>query len=400
MDKIYLQGMTLALNKNQVISFLPDNFGKTIQDKIDYIKTKFGFSPVIRAYSIAHEGTAKPTTPGQNKKSVELKFTEKALDWIKEKASSAIDKGLKFFDGHNPSNDEQTNTELGQVIGVKKITHNGKKHVIAIGIFKDDSPNRDISSMEFSVDVKKLNAGSDEAVDEITGIALADTANGDKPGFPEAKQLAEFQCFEFRENDEEPQRLKIETKKETKKNMTLEEIKNGIRELGILPQQLFSPTEIIGEVRIQDGKLEFEGGVPQFNNKIIARLKGAYVYPETDYKSLQDQLSKLPELEKTVGEYKQFKTKQIVSESLPTIYKQRNFDEAKQKYSNDMLAKKKILDNLDINVDALTQINAKLDEIAEDYEYNFKTFAKPEVPSNVPAIAGSGGMPGQTGFDY
>ena len=182
--------------------------------------------------------------------------------------------------------------------------------------------------------------------------------------------------------------------------MTLEEIKNGIRELGILPQQLFSPTEIIGEVRIQDGKLEFEGGVPQFNNKIIARLKGAYVYPETDYKSLQDQLSKLPELEKTVGEYKQFKTKQIVSESLPTIYKQRNFDEAKQKYSNDMLAKKKILDNLDINVDALTQINAKLDEIAEDYEYNCKTFAKPEVPSNVPAIAGNGGMPGQTGFDY
>ena len=53
MDKIYLQGMTLALNKNQVISFLPDNFGKTIQDKIDYIKTTFGFSPVIRAYSIA-----------------------------------------------------------------------------------------------------------------------------------------------------------------------------------------------------------------------------------------------------------------------------------------------------------------------------------------------------------
>lgn len=399
MDKIYLQGMTLALNKNQVISFLPDNFGKTIQDKIDYIKTKFGFSPVIRAYSIAHEGTAKPTTPGQNKKSVELKFTEKALDWIKEKASNAIDKGLKFFDGHNPTNDEQTNTELGQVIGVKKITHNGKKHVIAIGVFKDDSPIRDISSMEFSVDVKKLNAGSDESIDEITGIALADTANGDKPGFPEAKQLAEFQCFEFQENDE-PQILKIETKKETKKYMTIDEMKEEIRKQGISPHQLFTPTDIVGDVKIIDGRIEFEGGVPQVNNKIIGRLKGAYIFPEAEYKTLQEKLAKFPEMEKTVVEYKQFKAKQTASESLSAIYKQRNFDEAKQKYANDILSKKKILDNLNPEVDTLTQINIKLDEIAEDYEYNFKTFAKPEVPSNVPAIAGNGGMPGQTGFDY
>ena len=399
MNKIYLQGTTLALNKNQVISFLPDNFGKSVQDKIDYIKSKFGFSPIIRAYSIAHEGTARPTTPGENKRAVELKFTEKALDWIKDKASKAIDKGLKFFDGHNPSNDTQTNTELGEVIGVKKITHNGKKHVIAIGVFKEDSPTRDISSMEFAVDVKKLNAGSDEAVDEITGIALADTSTGEKPGFPEAKQLAEFQCFEFQEN-EEPQILKIEPKKENKKYMTIDEMKEEIRKQGISPHQLYSPTEIVGEVKIVEGRLEFEGGVPQVNNKVLGRLKGAYIFPEAEYKTLQEKLAKFPELEKTVGEYKQFKAKQTVSESLPNIFKQRNFDEAKQKYATEILSKKKILDNLNPEVDALTQINSKLDEIAEDYEFNFKTFGKPEVPANVPAITGAGGMPGQTGFDY
>ena len=399
MNKIYLQGTTLALNKNQVISFLPDNFGKSVQDKIDYIKSKFGFSPVIRAYSIAHEGTARPTTPGENKRAVELKFTDKALDWIKDKASKAIDKGLKFFDGHNPSNDTQTNTELGEVIGVKKITHNGKKHVIAIGVFKEDSPTRDISSMEFAVDVKKLNAGSDEAVDEITGIALADTSTGEKPGFPEAKQLAEFQCFEFQEN-EEPQILKIEPKKENKKYMTIDEMKEEIRKQGISPHQLYSPTEIVGEVKIVEGRLEFEGGVPQVNNKVLGRLKGAYIFPEAEYKTLQEKLAKFPELEKTVGEYKQFKAKQTVSESLPNIFKQRNFDEAKQKYATEILSKKKILDNLNPEVDALTQINSKLDEIAEDYEFNFKTFGKPEVPANVPAITGAGGMPGQTGFDY
>lgn len=401
MDKIYLQGTSLALNKNQVISFLPDSFGKTIQDKINYIKSKLGYSPVIRAYSIAHEGIARPTTPGENKKSVELKFTEKALDWIKEKATKAIEKGLRFFDGHNPTNDTQTNKELGQVIGVKKINHNGKKHVIAIGVFKEDAPSRDISSMEFSMDVEKLNSGSDEALDEITGIALADSSAGDKPGFPEAKQIAEFQCFEFQEIEDQKE-IKIENKikKETKKNMTLDEIKAGIKELGLLPQQLFSPTEVIGEMRVTDGKVEFDGGVPQFNNKIIARLKGAYVFPEMEYKQLQEKLNKLPELEKNVTEYKQFKVKQTISEQLPNIFKSKGFDETKQKYATEILTKKKILDNLDINVDAISQINAKLDEIAEDYEYNHKIFANPEIPKNVPAISGTQGFPGQSDFDY
>jgi hypothetical protein len=115
---------------------------------------------------------------------------------------------------------------------------------------------------------------------------------------------------------------------------------------------------------------------------------------------LQDQLSKLPELEKTALEYKTIKTKQIVSEQLPQIFKQRNFDDSKQKYANEILTKKKILDNLNPNEDAITQINSKLDEIAEDYEFNFKTFGKAELPANVPALAGAGGIPGQSGFDY
>ena len=398
MDRIYLQGTTLALNKNQVISFLPDSLGKTIQDKINTIKAKFGFSPIIRAYSIAHEGTATPTTPGENKKAVELKFTEKALDWIKEKASLAIEKGLKFFDGHNPTNDTQTNKELGQVIGVKKITHNGKKHVIAIGVFKEDTPNRDISSMEFAVDVQKLNAGSDEAVDEITGIALADTSTGERPGFPEAKQLAEFQCFEF---SEETTVSNINDKKENiKMELNLDMVKKFIRENDIPPQKIWEPGEIVGEPRIEDGKLVIEGGFNAINNKILGKLKTARIYDESQYKTLQDQLSKLPELEKAAVEYKTIKAKQIVSEQLPQIFKQRNFDEAKQKYANEILAKKKILDNINPNEDAITQINSKLDEIAEDYEFNFKTFGKAELPANVPALAGSGGIPGQSGFDY
>lgn len=398
MNKIYLQGTTLTLSKNQIISFLPDNLGKTVQDKIDSIKKKFGFSPVIRAYSIAHEGTAKPTTPGQNKKAVELKFTEKALDWIKEKASNAIEKGFKFFEGHNPTNDEQTNPELGEVIAVKKITHNGKKHVIAIGAFKEDAPARDIASMEFTVDVQKMESGSDEAIDEITGIALADTSNGDKPGFPEAKQLAEFQCFEF--SEEKTESNIIDKKDNVKMELNLEMVKKFVRENDIPPQKIWEPGELVGEPRIEDGKLVIEGGYSALNNKILGKLKTAKIFGETEYKELQDKLTKLPELEKVALEHKQTKVKQTVTEALPNIFKQRNFDEPKQKYANEILTKKKILDNLDPEVDALTQINSKLDEIAEDYEFNFKTFGKPEIPTNVPALLGVGGLPNSKGFDY
>jgi hypothetical protein len=376
MNKIYLQSTALVLNRNQIVSFLPDSFGDTIKERIEYIKKTFGENKIVKAYSIAHEGTARPTTDGQNKKTVELKFTEKALDWIKEKANLAIQKGLKFFDGHNPTNDSQTNTELGQAIATKKINHEGKKHIIAIGIFGKDSPERDISSMEFSVDLEKLNNGSDESIDSISGIALADSTTGQRAGFPDAKKLGEFQCFEFQANEEIVQQNK-------KVKMDVSTIKEWIRENGIQPQQLYTPTEIIGEVRVVDGKLEFDGGIPQFNNKILGRLKNAYVFPETDYKILQEKLNKIPELEKSFGEYKKIKTKQDASESLPTILKQRNFDESKLKYVNEIFNKKKILDNLDSEIDISTQINSKLDEIQDDYEFNFKTFGKPEIPNNV-----------------
>lgn len=315
-----------AYSQNDIISKIPPNILAEIKAKDEH--------PFFQLYSICHEGTSTPKIEGKGHKPIT--WFKKAIQSIK----SVIKKGIKFFDGHNSTNDNQDKKILGEVIHAFEEEIDNKLHYCTIGYFppetREIAKTKDICSQEAEWNLFEV-AGQyiADVCQEITGIALANSKEGYTPAFEGAKRLGLLQAF----SDTMTITPVGETVKETK-IMTFSELKDKVRELNVHPHQLYNLDEI------KDDK-EF-----------------GKVYDEI--KTLTDEKT---ELEKKIDNFEKENTKLTRSiqldnakDKLKEIYKESQTTENMQKFINDIYdeQKDKLEDLSDDGLKAFVETQTKI----------------------------------------
>lgn len=232
MSLVRLDIQLQAFSQNNIMNKIPEDVLRKIKETDDH--------PFFQLYSICHEGISQPKLLG--KKSRPIVWMKKAIQSIK----NVIKKGIKFFDGHNITNDDQNQEELGEVIHSYEDEIDGKLHHCVIGYFppetRDKAKEKDACSQEATWNL--IEAGENliaDVCEKISGIALVKSSES-KPAFKDAKRLAYIQAFE--DNNTPTGEVKLGDNLEEKKTMTLVELKQKVRELNVFPHQLYSLDEI------------------------------------------------------------------------------------------------------------------------------------------------------------
>lgn len=268
MDRIYTLSNILAFEENQILSYVDNNALAEIK--------KTDPKPLLKAYTIAHEGTTKPKVLGTG---------YKIMQWGRAAVESVFDAlqiGIKSIAGHTADNNANSKPEKATVIGKGKQLIDNVLHTIAVLYFpnKNDSDYNTISMEASVLHDDNPNNSIVDSVKNITALALGKLGL-DSPAFPNAKEIASIQCFENDQNSFN----KIKNNEEKRKMPTTEEVREFLRTTGfpvvkdlmrdviahkhIFPSQIFLPEEIIGTVKTENGDLLIDGG----DKELVAYIK-------------------------------------------------------------------------------------------------------------------------------
>jgi len=268
MDRIYTLSNILAFEENQILSYVDNNALAEIK--------KTDPKPLLKAYTIAHEGTTKPKVLGTG---------YKIMQWGRAAVESVFDAlqiGIKSIAGHTADNNANSKPEKATVIGKGKQLIDNVLHTIAVLYFpnKNDSDYNTISMEASVLHDDNPNNSIVDSVKNITALALG-KLGVDSPAFPGAREIASIQCFDNDQNSFN----KIKNNEEKRKMPTTEEVREFLRTTGfpvvkdlmrdviahkhIFPSQIFLPEEIIGTVKTENGDLLIDGG----DKELVAYIK-------------------------------------------------------------------------------------------------------------------------------
>lgn len=268
MDRIYTLSNILAFEENQILSYVDNNALAEIK--------KTDPKPLLKAYTIAHEGTTKPKVLGTG---------YKIMQWGRAAVESVFDAlqiGIKSIAGHTADNNPNSKPEKATVIGKGKQLIDNVLHTIAVLYFpnKNDSDYNTISMEASVLHDDNPNNSIVDSVKNITALALGKLGL-DSPAFPGAREIASIQCFE----SDQTSFNKIKNNEEKRKMPTTEEVREFLRTTGfpvvkelfrdviqhkhIFPSQIFLPEEIIGTVKTENGDLLIDGG----DKELVAYIK-------------------------------------------------------------------------------------------------------------------------------
>jgi hypothetical protein len=240
------------------------------ESKMADLKRRFDH-PDIRCFVIAHEGVSEGATKSGN-----AVWTEYLKQTIRE-VYRAIADGIPAFFRHaaNPQHDRQP---IGEVVGkqLKEDVDGQMYTVAAICIYPEwASLNLDVASMEAElvVDVDQYGNAKVAKIEDVNGVALSTSAI-DQPGFANARLVASFQYFQNKKDD----------------SMTLEEVKNWIKENAARVTDIFPITDIVRD--------------PEVTKEIDARL-------QTKHEHARRLETKIADLEKGASEEKSTLLEQV-----------------------------------------------------------------------------------------
>jgi hypothetical protein len=226
-----LQCYTVKVSSQEILQNIPVNILSEIKEKDEH--------PYFRAYSVMHEGTARPKIIGENE-SLPTVWTRK----IVRSAKNVIKRGVQFFIGHNKDNSTKGRKSIGEVVGNFQKMIGDKLHNIAVGYFPDklEADKFNICSIEGGVLAKDYDDYSEiKEVKNVSGIALGHDSY-EKPAFPGAVYLASIQAFD----DDDPEDSPPSKKNKTGGNptMTFEDVKKAVRDMNIHVSQLYTEDEV------------------------------------------------------------------------------------------------------------------------------------------------------------
>lgn len=210
---------------------------------IDGIKAAGDAHPLIKVYSIAHEGKATPTmVTSKGKVAVTIQYLRDAVSLVGRK----IREGVAVFNNHAATNAHAGRMPIGRVVGkvVKEI--DGILHALtAIHIFpKHREDDLDIASYEanakFGTD--KENRAQLWDLEDITGIALGSSKEGQTPAFPGATLRGAFQHFAGQTSILEGD----------KQMTTLSEVVDAVSKGGFSPSEVFGNDTIMAEKSVKE----------------------------------------------------------------------------------------------------------------------------------------------------
>lgn len=226
---VSLYSTVQAFNQDDIINRIPANVMARIKEKDQH--------PFFQMYSIAHEGVSTPKVEGEEAKPIT--WTRKAIETM----ASVINNGVKFFLGHNKTNDDITQKEVGRVIHSFQEDIKGVLHQLVIGYFpnRKEVQSKDVCSQEATwTMIKKAGKVFAGVCKDITGIAL-ESSDNQKPAFRDAKRIGMVQAFESPGNGEDKSPGNGHRKGE---NMTFQEMKQWIKDHNVHPSQVYTEDDI------------------------------------------------------------------------------------------------------------------------------------------------------------
>lgn len=297
-QKQYIKAEIQSLAKSEILDMVP-------ADTLARIK-QTDKKPEFRIYCVGHEGTATAQ---------ELNFgqkLQKAFRYIKNiiiKLSDKLTLGTPIFNRHIDTNEHIGREQIGELVGKGlKFMKDKLSALAAIYVYPQyRKMSLDVASIE--ADIEYIPKSKNEAevlnIDKITGIALS-SSEVDKPAFPGASLLGIIQAF---------------TKKEGDEKMTIEEIKDAIKEGSFKITDLFTMEEIAGSEPAKKAK------------------QTEYEHAKRIEKSLGDEREKVitltKQLEESQGKVKTFNEK-INSAQVKSLFEQsvevRKFDDKEKAF--------------------------------------------------------------------
>jgi hypothetical protein len=298
-----------AFSQNDIIQRIPPQILAEIKQKDEH--------PFFQLYSVCHEGTSTPKIEGKG---------YKPITWFREAIQSiknVIKKGIKFFDGHNETNDKQNKQILGEVIHAFEEEIDNKLHYCTIGYFppetKNIAKNMDICSQEAEWNlIETAGRLIAESCLAVTGIALANSKDS-QPAFKDAKRLAYLQAFEnISEGNSRTGEVQMDYN-DILKTSNKDVVKRLIEDLQLHPNQLF---DLKG---IQEDR-EF--------SKIFEGIKSK----DTDIQAKNMELEKIKQENTKLNRSIQL---QNAKGKLSDLYKQNNLTENIKKFIDDIYEENK-----------------------------------------------------------
>lgn len=380
MNKIQIQCSSIALKKDEMLSLIPDSVKQSLSAYDKDYESK------LKPYVLCHEGDARPSVfDSTGKKSIIMRWTRDTVRGFMNKLRT----GLQCFNGHNPTNEEQTNPRLGQLAGFGEKIINGILSAIGIGYFPNFElvKEMDVISAEFDV----LNSGLIDnngiievlgnAIGEITGLALGSRVNGMKPAFPGAESLA-IQAFEFTEIKEKP---KLE-RKDVIDTLTIDEIKSVVRAREWRPTQVFDANSILKIEELEDGSKRIKSSDDSLNKWFKDHLKESAIIPKSKLDGNSELQKKYAELEKNYAAAKPAYLKNIATEKFNSLAKSKNLDQNEKKL---LFVKNKVEKSIDKFSGSDKDLDKHIDDIANEAITDFEELYKAANTSGFTPIIGA-----------
>lgn len=262
-----LQCYAVTISAQEILANIPINTLSEIKENNPH--------PYFRAYSIMHEGTARPRVIGE-KESLPTLWTRKVI----QSAKNIIKRGVQFFVGHNADNSTRGRRSIGEVVGNFQKMINDKLHNIAIGYFPDriEADKYNVCSIEGGVIAQDFQDYSlIREIKNISGIALAHSSY-ERPAFPGAVYMAAVQAFDDDPADLPPSKNKNVRRSQNMDTITFEDVKKAVRNMNIFPSQLFAEPDLRNDrtfSKIFDdvAKAAKEGMIPKsdYDKEILSR---------------------------------------------------------------------------------------------------------------------------------
>lgn len=226
--KQYFLAKIVSMAQTEILSMVS-------QSELERIRKKDS-QPEIRVYSIGHEGEAELGIVGEN--SHLLRMLKGAVRMLYR----ALKVGTAVFHGHAETNKHGGREKIGEVVGGKLKEIKGRLNTLAaIYLYPGQAAKQgtlDVASIE--ADVVFSGHGSHvhiERIPRVTGIALA-SSKEEMPGFPGATLLGAVRAF--RESQ-------LHQMAGGQAMLTLEDIKEAIRESDLTPSNVFSKAALLGD---------------------------------------------------------------------------------------------------------------------------------------------------------
>lgn len=323
-------------------------------DRMHEIKAKDP-RPQLKAFVVGHEGEARGNLVGVGN------IVKRWFSDMVRKLNDKIRIGLKLFHGHATTNDNEGRVPIGEVVGKQLMDVKNKlSSVVACWIYPDfKGLPLDVASIEADVDLSGASMENLKVsgVNNVTGIALGNS-QVETPGFPGATLLGQLQAFIKK------QQLQI-TLFEGENEMTLEELKNAIKEAKLKASDIFGQDDLMAD--------------PLITEQIKEKIKNAKGYDYRKFEdlteekvNLQKQLDeangKIKEHEETIGKLRLETAKSKVDDLFEVQKKERKLDERQEKYLKNRLSRFAPKDVEKADAEFNEWLDGQLDDYKKDAE--------------------------------